>query len=206
MVALLQRRDTACRISEFCPHARAGSFGARAASADLARFSRIIGAPATSVRFEIFGRLVHRRGCQDPGDQRGQRQKSSFPGCASPARCPQEQRRRFMSRCLEEKTLLLLSEGDGGAEKRSHLQNCRPCMARYDDLTRDLRSITRTLQEEPPPLRAGNPRAAILYRSVAIAAGLLLAIALVWGERWAWRVSRSVSEQVLNSEISQFLE
>jgi hypothetical protein len=111
-----------------------------------------------------------------------------------------------MSRCLEEKTLLLLSEGDGRAEERSHLQNCRLCMARYDDLTRDLRSITHTLQEKPPPLRAGNPRAAILYRSVAIAAGLLLAIALVWGERGAWRASRSVSEQVLNSEISQFLE
>lgn len=112
-----------------------------------------------------------------------------------------------MSRCLEEKTLVLLREGDGRAEERSHLQNCPPCMTRYDELTRDLRSITHTLQEEPPPLRVGNPRGAILYRSVVIAAGLLLAIALVWGERGTGRASRSlVSEQVLNTEISQFLE
>lgn len=112
-----------------------------------------------------------------------------------------------MSRCLEEKTLFLLSEGGGRSGERSHLQNCRPCMARYGELTRDLRSITDTLRGEPPPLPAGNPRAAIFYRSVSIAAGLLLVIALVWGERGAWRADRSVlSEQVLNSEISQFLE
>lgn len=112
-----------------------------------------------------------------------------------------------MSRCLEEKTLVLLREDDGRAEEWSHLQNCASCMRRYDELTRDLRSITRALQEEPPPLRVGNPRGAILYRSVAMAAGLLLAIALVWGEKGTGRASRSlVSEQVLNTEISQFLE
>lgn len=112
-----------------------------------------------------------------------------------------------MSRCLDEKTLLLLSEGDGGAEERSHLRICRHCRARYDELTRDLRSITHTLQEEPPPLRVVNPRAAIFYRSVSIAAGLLLAVALLWGEPGSWRPKRSaLSEQALNSEISQFLE
>ena len=112
-----------------------------------------------------------------------------------------------MSRCLEAKTLVLLSKGDGRAEEWSHLRNCPPCMTRYDELTRDLRFITHTLQEEPPPLRVGNPRGAILYRSVSVAAGLLLAIALVWGERGAWRASRSLlSEQVLNTEMSQFLE
>jgi hypothetical protein len=112
-----------------------------------------------------------------------------------------------MSRCLEEKALLLLSEGGGSAGERSHLQNCRPCMARYDKLTQDLWSIAETLRGEPPPLPAGNPRAAIFYRSVSIAAGLLLVIALVWGERGAWRANRSaLSEQGLNSEVSQFLE
>lgn len=112
-----------------------------------------------------------------------------------------------MSRCLDEKTLVLLREGDGRAEQWSHLQNCPACMTRYDELTRDLRSIMHTLQGEPPPLRGGSARGAILYRSVSIAAGLLLAIALVWGERGTWRASRSLSsEQVLNTEISQFLE
>ena len=112
-----------------------------------------------------------------------------------------------MSRCLEEKTLLLLSDGDGSAEERSHLRSCRSCTARYDELTRDLRSITHTLQDEPPPLRSANPRAAILYKSVSIAAGLLLVVGLLWGESRLWRTNRSpLSEQALNSEISQFLE
>jgi hypothetical protein len=69
---------------------------------------------------------------------------------------------------------------------------------------RDLRFITQTLQQEPPALRIAA-RAPIVYKSLPLAAGVLLAIALLWGES---RLSRpdSSSEQSLNGDVSQFLE
>jgi hypothetical protein len=92
-----------------------------------------------------------------------------------------------MTRCLEDKTLFLLSEGDGGEEERSHLQSCQACAERYHKLEQDLRCITYTLQQESPPLRLGAPRTPLFYRSLPIAAGVLLAFALMWGESRFWR-------------------
>ena len=63
-----------------------------------------------------------------------------------------------MIRCLEDKTLFLLSEGEAGEEQRSHLQSCQACTERYHEIERDLRLITQTLQQRPPSLRS-EPRA-----------------------------------------------
>ena len=109
-----------------------------------------------------------------------------------------------MNLCLEDKTLFLISEGEVSEEQRSHLQSCPACADRYREMGRDLRFITQTLQQEPPPLRIAA-RAPIVYRSLPIAAGVLLAIALVWGESRLWRPDSS-SEQILSGDVSQFLE
>ena len=53
-----------------------------------------------------------------------------------------------MIRCLEDKTLFLLSEGEAGEEQRSHLQSCQACTERYHEIERDLRLITQTLAPE----------------------------------------------------------
>jgi hypothetical protein len=111
-----------------------------------------------------------------------------------------------MTHCLEDKALFLLDEGDGNEEQRRHLQSCRDCMLRYEEMTRDLRLITHTLQQEPPLLRAVSRRAPTLFRSLSIAAGLLLTLGLVWGERQLWLTKPQPSEQALNREISQFME
>ena len=110
-----------------------------------------------------------------------------------------------MIRCLEDKTLFLLSEGEASAEQRSHLQSCQACTERYREIERDLRLITHTLQQEPAPVRFAAPRAPIFLRSLPIAAGVLLAIALMWGESRLWRPDSS-SEQTLSGDLSQFLE
>jgi hypothetical protein len=110
-----------------------------------------------------------------------------------------------MIRCLEDKTLFLLSEGEASAEQRSHLQSCQACTERYREIERDLRLITHTLQQEPAQFRFAAPRAPIFLRSLPIAAGVLLAIALMWGESRLWRPNPS-SEQALNGDVSQFLE
>ena len=110
-----------------------------------------------------------------------------------------------MIRCLEDKTLFLLSEGEASEEQRSHLQSCQACTERYREIERDLRLITHTLQHEPAPVRFAAPRAPIFLRSLPIAAGVLLAIALMWGESRLWRPDSS-SEQTLSGDLSQFLE
>ena len=110
-----------------------------------------------------------------------------------------------MIRCLEDKTLFLLSEGEASEEQRSHLQSCQACTERYRELERDLRLITHTLQQEPAQFRFAAPRAPIFLRSLPIAAGILLAIALMWGESRLWRPDSS-SEQTLSGDLSQFLE
>src|SRR5262245_53879539 len=110
-----------------------------------------------------------------------------------------------MIRCLEDKTLFLLSEGEASEEQRSHLQSCQACTERYREIERDLRLITHTLQQEPAQVRFAAPRAPIFLRSLPVAAGILLVIALMWGESRLWRPD-SASEQILNADVSQFLE
>jgi len=110
-----------------------------------------------------------------------------------------------MTGCLEDKALFLLSEGEASEAQRSHLQNCQTCSKRYDEIQRDLRLITHTLGQEPTPVRLAKPGAPILYRSLPIAAGILLAVALMWGESRLWRPA-APSEQALNGEVSQFMQ
>ena len=110
-----------------------------------------------------------------------------------------------MIRCLEDKTLFFLSEGEASEEQRSHLQSCQACTERYREIERDLRLITHALQQEPAQFRFAAPRAPIFLRSLPIAAGVLLAIALMWGESRLWRPDSS-SEQTLSGDLSQFLE
>jgi hypothetical protein len=109
-----------------------------------------------------------------------------------------------MTQCLEDKALFLLIEGETNPEQQSHLQNCQACAKRYYETKRDLRLITHTLRQEAPPL-PWIPKAPILYRSLPIAAGVLLALALALGDSRLWRQSPP-SEQALNGDVSQFLE
>ena len=109
-----------------------------------------------------------------------------------------------MSRCLEDKALFLLSEGEANEEQRAHLQRCQICSKRYYDIKQDLRLITHTLQQKPPPLPLA-PEWPVFYRSLPIAAGVLLALALVLGDSRLWW-AHSPSEQALNGDVSQFLE
>ena len=110
-----------------------------------------------------------------------------------------------MNLCLEDKTLFLISEGEVSEEQRSHLHSCPACADRYREMGQDLRFITQTLQQEPAQFRFAAPRAPIFLRSLPIAAGVLLAIARMWGESRLWRPDSS-SEQTLSGDLSQFLE
>jgi hypothetical protein len=112
-----------------------------------------------------------------------------------------------MTRCLGEKTLLLLSEGQASSAQRSHLRTCQKCAGHYDRITSDVKIISHTLQQEPPRVELALLRMPFAYRTVPIATALLLAVGLLWGESRLWKLySPSSSEQAVSADVSQFLE
>jgi len=67
--------------------------------------------------------------------------------------------------------------------------------------------IRNTLQKAPTSIRLAPLRMPILYRSLPIAAALLLGIALVWGEsRLLNSISPSSTELTFNRDLTQFLD
>ena len=57
-----------------------------------------------------------------------------------------------MKNCLNEKTLLLLHDGEGSAEERAHLESCLNCARRYRQLTDDIKDVVSILKQPPPPM------------------------------------------------------
>lgn len=62
-----------------------------------------------------------------------------------------------MIRCLRDKTLLILLDGEGADKERSHLESCEACGERYRQMRRDLDLIRHALEQEPPPSRLRPP-------------------------------------------------
>ena len=89
-----------------------------------------------------------------------------------------------MTRCLTERTLMLLQAGEGSAEERAHLRACPRCAARHRALADDLSVIADALRAGPPPGRA-HPR--LRWRAVG---ALAASLALVVGAAWMWRAAR----------------
>lgn len=87
-----------------------------------------------------------------------------------------------MTRCLEEKSLLMLNAGGGTSEQRLHLESCALCNRRYERITRELESIACALRQEPPPDLPMNRAAALCYKAAPVLAALVFALLLIWGE------------------------
>ncbi|HEY2988245.1 MAG TPA: hypothetical protein VGL11_11010 [Candidatus Binatia bacterium] len=85
-----------------------------------------------------------------------------------------------MSRCLKDRTLLLLHDGEGTGAERTHLAECQACAARYELLQSDLKAIGQVLREEPPPRTAGRPLQPFILRWLPTAVAVALALVLVW--------------------------
>jgi hypothetical protein len=112
-----------------------------------------------------------------------------------------------MTGCLNDRNLFLINEGDGDKEQHSHLESCPSCAQRYHRITADMEFIRNTLQKAPASIRLAPLRMPILYRSLPIAAALLLGIALVWGEsRLLNSISPSSTELTFNRDLTQFLD
>ena len=77
-----------------------------------------------------------------------------------------------MKNCLNEKTLLLLHDGEGSAEQRAHVESCLNCARRYRQLTDDIKDVVSILKQAPPPV-ASKP-AAFAGLRWSLAAGLIM--------------------------------
>jgi predicted anti-sigma-YlaC factor YlaD len=85
-----------------------------------------------------------------------------------------------MSRCLGDKALLLLYDGEGTSAERTHLAECEACVARYREMGCDLEAISHVLREEPPPKTVSQFSPSFTIRALPRAAALALALVLMW--------------------------
>lgn len=91
-----------------------------------------------------------------------------------------------MTRCLRDRTLWLMSEGEGRQAQWAHLQDCLPCAARYQRLKHDLAVLGSMLNDRPPLQRKVRPPHALRAPWMA-AAALAATLAIVWGTLWLQR-------------------
>lgn len=111
-----------------------------------------------------------------------------------------------MTRCLRDRELFSLCEGEGTDQQRAHLQTCAACADRHQRLLDDLAVIRRVVREEAPPqVLDPEPRVTWL-RWVPAVTVLTAAVLFVWGSMWAWKLAPpSLSGQSPNGEVLQFL-
>jgi hypothetical protein len=82
-----------------------------------------------------------------------------------------------MKSCLDERSLVMLSLGEGTAAQREHSETCPTCRARLRALTGELDGIGEVLCEAPPPLVHRRPRRSPSWSLVpALAIASLVAV------------------------------
>lgn len=110
-----------------------------------------------------------------------------------------------MSRCVSDRTLLLLHQGEGNFLQQAHVQQCPPCAARSQLLIRDLQIIGDVLWDTPPPTVARRAsRFSRRWRPVAAVLAAMLIVLWVRGERESLLPSPVQPDQ--SEEVQQFLE
>ena len=105
-----------------------------------------------------------------------------------------------MSRCLRERTLWGIYEGEGTAAQQAHLQTCVACHVRYRALVHTLEEISSSLQETPPPpVRMLRPFPyPVRWQSAVV--GLAVLLLLVGGSLWLRQVPPPTQSAVVYSE------
>jgi len=110
-----------------------------------------------------------------------------------------------MRRCVSDRTLWLVHEGEGQPEEQTHVRACPRCLARRDRLAHDLGTLSSTLRALP----AGAPRrqaSARGWRRVAVAAMLVGVVAVAAVGAWQARPSRpAATARSSGAEVVPFL-
>jgi hypothetical protein len=91
-----------------------------------------------------------------------------------------------LTMCLGDGLLWKLSEGEGSAAEREHLEHCRLCWQRAQELADDLAIIGRALRGPVPPGPVIVPRPATRHLTWGLMAALVL---IAFGALWSARNS-----------------
>jgi hypothetical protein len=94
-----------------------------------------------------------------------------------------------MSRCLGDRTLWRLSEGEGSCEEHAHVTSCLICAGRLRRLEQDLRHLRSALAEPPLPRLTLVHARPVHLRWTTAAATLAAMIVLAWFGVWWQRPS-----------------
>jgi hypothetical protein len=106
-----------------------------------------------------------------------------------------------MSRCLGDRTLWMLSEGEGSREERAHVTSCVVCATRLRRLEQDLRHLQSVLAGPPLPRAAQTQRRPIRLRWTTAAATLAAMVAVAWFGVWWQRPSPPLQVETRQESI-----
>jgi hypothetical protein len=95
-----------------------------------------------------------------------------------------------MKRCVSDRTLWLVHEGEAHPEEQSHVRACLLCVARHDRLARDLDVLSSTLRALPVGSRRRGVAFAVGWRRAGVAAMLAGFVAVAGVGAWHARPSR----------------
>ena len=105
-----------------------------------------------------------------------------------------------MSRCLRERTLWGIYEGEGTAAQQAHLQTCVACHVRYQALVHTLEEMSGSLQETSPPSVCMLRPFPYPGRWQSAVVGLAALLLLVGGSLWLRQVPPPTQLAVVYSE------
>jgi|SoiMetStandDraft_2_1073263.scaffolds.fasta_scaffold350634_1 hypothetical protein len=110
-----------------------------------------------------------------------------------------------MNRCLSDRALWRIHEGEAPAAERNHAAACLGCAARYQRLVRDVAALGETLRAAPAGARAGRrwPRGS---RQLAVAAALVAVVGLAAIQAWNVAAPARSAAAVTAEESVAFLQ
>ena len=112
-----------------------------------------------------------------------------------------------MSRCLRDRTLWLLSEGESSRDDRDHVASCAVCAARLRRLEQDLRRLKSVLTGPPPPQVAPTRLPPVRVRWLTAASTLAAMLMAVWVGLWWQQPSSPTSPTEARAEsVWPFIE
>ena len=111
-----------------------------------------------------------------------------------------------MSRCLGDRTLWRLSEGEVRREEHDHVASCSVCAARLRRLEQDLMNLRLVLSGSPPSHVAPAQRPRVRKRWVASVAALAATVMLAYFGGWWRQPSSPLSVEARQASIWPFIE
>jgi hypothetical protein len=110
-----------------------------------------------------------------------------------------------MSRCLGDRTLWLLSEGEASREDRAHVVSCVTCASRLQRLEQTLHCLQSVLTGPPPEIALAQRRH-VRRRWTASAGALAAIVMLAWFGGWWLRPPSSLPVEARQESIWPFIE